>query len=69
MFYKYLVNVMWLFFMVQWVCLLFVIVVFPDHTQLISNAKSFKKCCPSKRSAHHIHFDKTMHEICLAILK
>ena len=24
-----------------------------------------KKCCPTKRSAHHIHFDKTMHDIFL----
>ena len=27
--------VVWLFLAVPWVCLLFVIVVFPDHTQLI----------------------------------
>ena len=27
--------VMWLFLAVPWVCLLFVIVVFPDHTHLL----------------------------------
>ena len=30
-----LVMVVWLFFAVPWVCLLFVIVVFPDHTHLL----------------------------------
>ena len=30
-----LVVVMWLFLMVPWVCLQFVIVVFPDHTHLL----------------------------------
>ena len=29
----YLVIVVWLFLTMQWVCLQFVIVVFPDHTQ------------------------------------
>ena len=24
-----------------------------------------KKCCPTKRSAHHIHFNMTMHDIFL----
>ena len=35
--YGYLVtvNFLWLFFMVPWVGLLFVIVVFPDHTHLL----------------------------------
>ena len=28
----FLVNVVWLFLAVPWVCLQFVIVVFPDHT-------------------------------------
>ena len=31
----WLVIVMWLFLAVPWVCLQFVIVVFPDHTQLL----------------------------------
>ena len=30
-----LVIVVWLFLAVQWVCLQFVIVVFPDHTHLL----------------------------------
>ena len=30
-----LVMVMWLFLVVTWVCLRFVIVVFPDHTHLL----------------------------------
>ena len=30
-----LVMVVWLFFRVPWVCLRFVIVVFPDHTHLL----------------------------------
>ena len=30
-----LVMVVWLFLEVPWVCLLFVIVVFPDHTHLL----------------------------------
>ena len=30
-----IVVVVWLFFAVSWVCLQFVIVVFPDHTQLL----------------------------------
>ena len=29
------VNVLYFFLMVQWVCLQFVIVVFPDHTHLL----------------------------------
>ena len=31
----YLVMAVWLFFAVLWVCLMFVIVVFPDHTHLL----------------------------------
>ena len=30
-----LMMVVWLFLVVQWVCLRFVIVVFPDHTHLL----------------------------------
>ena len=30
-----IVMVVWLFLMVPWVCLWFVIVVFPDHTNLL----------------------------------
>ena len=30
-----LVNVVWLFLMIPWVCLQFVIVVFPDHIHLL----------------------------------
>ena len=26
-------------------------------------AKSNKKCCPTERSVHHIHFDTKMHDI------
>ena len=32
---RYLVIVVWLFLAVQWVCLQFVIVVFPDHMHLL----------------------------------
>ena len=28
-------------------------------------AKSNKKCCPTKRLVHHIHFDMTMQDIFL----
>ena len=49
MFCKYLVNVMWLFFMVPWLGLLVVIVVFPDHTHFF--------LMPTKRSAHHINIE------------
>ena len=31
----YLVIVVWLFLAVPWICLLFAIVVFPDHTDLL----------------------------------
>ena len=34
-----LVIVVWLFLAVPWVCLRFVIVVFPDHTHLLYNSK------------------------------
>ena len=30
-----LILVMWLFLLVSWVCLQFVIVIFPDHTDLL----------------------------------
>ena len=35
-----LVIVVWLFLMVPWVCLQFMIVVFPDHTHLLFLARS-----------------------------
>ena len=37
LFFRYLVivNALWIFLMVTWVGLQFVIVVFPDHTQLL----------------------------------
>ena len=60
---------MWLFLMVPLVGLLFVIVVFPDHIQLLFNAKSYKNVVQQKGQRNHIHFDKTMHDICLAVLK
>ena len=35
----------WLFLVVPWGCLLFVIVVFPDHTHLLFlNSKSWNRC-------------------------
>ena len=37
-----LVMVVWLFLAVPWVCLRFVIVVFPDQTHLLSLSKSAK---------------------------
>ena len=33
--YWYLVIVVWLIFTLPWVCLLFVVLVFPDHTHLL----------------------------------
>ena len=40
--------VVWLFLAVPWVCLLFVIVVFPDHTHLLYQAKVyFVGPCPT----------------------
>ena len=38
-----LVSVMWLFLAVPWVCLQFVIVVFPDHTHLLFSVNVLKK--------------------------
>ena len=35
LFSKCLVIVVWLFLTVSWVCLKFVIVIFPDHTHLL----------------------------------
>ena len=46
-----LVIVVWLFLAVPWVCLQFVIVVFPDHTHLLFYAIIFlitKEYCKSK---------------------
>ena len=37
-----LVMVVWLFLAVLWVCLLFVIVVFPDHTHLLFLMQNFR---------------------------
>ena len=64
-----LVMVVWLFLAVQWVCLRFVIVVFPDHTHILFffiifiiayDLKLFRKCenlfvIPSR--------DKILHDI------
>ena len=36
-----LVIVVWLFLMVPWICLHFVIVVFPDHTHLLLHAQPY----------------------------
>ena len=36
-----LVMVVWLFLAVPWVCLLLVIVVFPDHTHLIFSGSEY----------------------------
>ena len=38
----YLVIVVWLFLAVLWVCLQFVIVVFPDHTHYFSYSRISK---------------------------
>ena len=37
--------VMWLFLVVPWVCLQFVIVVFPDHTRLLFLSKFKEEHC------------------------
>ena len=43
-----LVIVVWLFLAVSWVCLQFVIVVFPDHTHLLF------QCASNNRSLHTV---------------
>ena len=35
----------------------------PNYLSIQLGARSKKKCCPTKRSAYHIHFDMTMHDI------
>ena len=40
-----LVIVVWLFLMMPWVCLKFVIVVFPDHTHLLFFIKHCRDLC------------------------
>ena len=50
-----LVNVAWLFLGVPWVCLQFVIVVFPDHTHyLLYNQNILTKIC-QKNIVHERH--------------
>ena len=49
-----LVMVERLFLAVPRGCLLFVIVVFPDHTYLLFLLPNQIKCCQTKKSAHHI---------------
>ena len=43
------VIVVWLFLAVPWVCLQFLIVVFPDHTHLIFSKLALQQCvfCPA----------------------
>ena len=44
------INVMWLFLTVLWVCLQYVIVVFPDHTHLLFDVRTLVLvlCCHRK---------------------
>ena len=65
-----------LFLVVPGGCLQLVIVLFPDHTHLLflvqNHIKMYsnkRKCCPTKESAHDIHFDKTMHAMFKAVPK
>ena len=44
-----LVIVVWLFLAVPWVCLQFVIVVFPDHTHYFCKANIHNVTCQDKR--------------------
>ena len=49
--------------MVWGFCVYFVYMI-PLETDVLRKHR-FQKCCPTKRSTHHIHFDKTMHDIFL----
>ena len=49
-----LVMVLWLFLAVPWVCLQFVIVVFPDHTHLLFSY--IYVLCVSSDISHHVVF-------------
>ena len=68
------VVVVWLFLMVLWVCLQFVIVVFPDHTPLlffyrclapeINTLKNRLGCQRQKRLLPIKHHPNVMYHIC-----
>ena len=51
-----LVMVKWLFLAVPWVCMRFVIVVFPDHTHLLCLILT---CCNSNHSSNHFNLPPT----------
>ena len=46
------VIVLWLFLMVPWVCLLFVIVVFPDYTNLHFGSKKYDNSSITPNGIH-----------------
>ena len=49
-----LVLVVWLFLAVPWVCLRFVIVVFPDHTHLLLYRENMKKIFLHETKTHRV---------------
>ena len=55
--------VVWLFLAVPWVCLQFVIVVFPDHTYLLFFYRTVKKIHPSESLHQSIksEYDRDLH--------
>ena len=57
-------NVLWRSLMVSFVGLQCVIVVTYSLIFRLNNlVPNYIKGCPTKRSAHHIHIDKTMHDL------
>ena len=65
-----LVMVLWLFLAVPWVCLRFVIVVFPDHTRYFCPRKSHYGCnrCGSATAGECLAVNKHIYMAFLAFL-
>ena len=62
-----IVIVVWLFLAVPWVCLRFVIVVFPDHTHLLFiTLLSKSKTCPYEGIMSHLRgiIKKPLNPVC-----
>ena len=61
------VMVVWLFLAVQWVCLRFVIVVFPDHTHILFSNTLFTfyttKNYPETQVISQLHTGRESHEL------
>ena len=59
-----LAIVVWLFLAVPWVCLQFVIVVFPDHTHYFLTMRQSKSCLFKTNQRHCIvSFSKTLYPL------